>query len=85
MIDANAALQERERHKLTGLADQVAEGLRQQGVPEPAATLAAESGSTVFRLAFSQWIREGETRALAVIAADLLNQLQTLSVADQWS
>jgi AcrR family transcriptional regulator len=79
VIDANPPLQERERHKLAGLADEVAVALRHRGVNEPAATLAAESGSTVFRLAFNQWIREAETRSLPAIAAELLSQLGTLS------
>ncbi len=82
VIDANPALVERERHKLASLAVEVAAALRDRGVPEPAATLAAESGSTVFRLAFTQWIREPETRSLAAIAADLLAQLRTLSATD---
>ena len=79
VIDANPALQERERHKLAGVAEEVTAALRDRGVTEPAATLAAESGATVFRLAFTQWIQAGETRTLAAIAAQLLAELQTLS------
>lgn len=81
VIDANPALQERERHKLAGLADEVAAALRCRDVAEPAATLAAESGATIFALAFSQWIRDGETRSLNALAADLLTQLRNLSTA----
>jgi AcrR family transcriptional regulator len=81
VIDQNAALQERERHKLAGLAVTVAEALRARGVDEPAATLAAESGATVFGIAFAQWIREGERRSLADIAAGVLGELLNLSRA----
>lgn len=79
VIDQNPALQERERHKLASLATTVAEALRARGVDEPAATLAAESGVTVFGIAFTQWIREGEQRSLAKIASDVLQQLRNLA------
>jgi AcrR family transcriptional regulator len=79
VIDANAALQERERHKLAGLAVSIAAALRERGVGEPAATLAAESGATVFGVAFAQWISAGETRSLAAIAADMLARLRALN------
>jgi AcrR family transcriptional regulator len=79
VIDQNPALQERERNKLASLATTVASALRARGVDELAATLAAESGTTVFGIAFTQWIREGEQRSLADIAADVLHELQTLT------
>jgi AcrR family transcriptional regulator len=81
VIDKNPALQERELHKLAGLATTIAEALRVRGVTEPAATLAAESGVTVFGIAFAQWIRDGEERSLATIAADVLRELQNLTTA----
>jgi hypothetical protein len=56
-IDQNPALQERELHKLAGLAIAVAESLRARGIGEPAATLAAESGTTVFGIAFARALR----------------------------
>ena len=44
-----------------------------------AATLAAQSGVTVFGIAFTQWIRAGEHRSLADIAAAVLRELLTLT------
>jgi AcrR family transcriptional regulator len=79
VIDQNPALRERELHKLAGLATTVAEALHARGVGEPAATLAAESGATVFGIAFAQWIRENESRSLTGIASDVLRELQNLS------
>jgi len=79
VIEQNPALQERESHKLASLATTVADALRARGVDELAATLAAESGATVFGIAFTQWIREGEQRSLADIAADVLRELLTLT------
>jgi AcrR family transcriptional regulator len=81
VIDQNPALQERELHKLAGLATTVAEALRARGIREPAATLAAQSGSTVFGIAFAQWIREGETRSLPDISSDVLHELFNLTGA----
>ncbi len=81
VIDQNPALRERETHKLAGLATTVAEALRARGIGEPAATLAAQSGATVFGIAFSQWIGEGETRSLSDIAADVLRELISLTRA----
>jgi hypothetical protein len=79
VIEQNPALRERESHKLAGLATTVADALRARGVDELAATLAAESGATVFGIAFTQWIRESEERSLADIAADVLRELLTLT------
>jgi hypothetical protein len=79
VIDENPALQEREQHKLAGLATTVALALRARGIGDPAATLAAQSGATVFGIAFAQWIREGETRSLSDIASEVLRELLTLT------
>ncbi len=56
VISANPALQERELIKLASLAAALAETLRQRGVAEPAASLAAEAGIAVFKIAFERWI-----------------------------
>jgi AcrR family transcriptional regulator len=79
VIAQNPALREREAHKLAGLATAVADVLRARGVGEPAATLAAESGTTVFGIAFAQWIREDERRSLTEVIADVLRQLRALT------
>jgi AcrR family transcriptional regulator len=79
VIDQNPALQERELHKLAGLATSVGDALRRRGIGEPAATLAAESGVTVFGIAFAQWIRDDEQRSLSTITAEVLRELQNLT------
>ena len=83
VIDQNPALQERERHKLASIATAVAGALRARGVDELAATLAAESGATVFGIAFVQWIREDEQRSLADVAAAVLRELLILTARSQ--
>ena len=77
VIDRNPALREREQHKLTTLATTVADALRARGVDELAATLAAESGATVFGIAFTRWLHE--ERSLADLAAEVLDELLTLA------
>jgi AcrR family transcriptional regulator len=79
VIEQNPALRERESHKLAGLATTLADALRARGVDELAAILAAESGVTVFGIAFAKWIAEDEQRSLADIAAAVLRELLALA------
>jgi AcrR family transcriptional regulator len=58
VIAANPELQERELIKLATLAAAAAAALRQRGVPGQAASLAAEAGVTVFKIAFERWVGE---------------------------
>jgi AcrR family transcriptional regulator len=55
VVSANAELRERQLVKFAELADLMAAALRARGIPEPAATLAAETGVTVYRVAFARW------------------------------
>jgi AcrR family transcriptional regulator len=79
IISENPALQERELLKLAGLAAAVAVALRERGVPEPKATLAAESGVTVFGVAFAKWIAEGEQRSFLDIEREVLGELVAIA------
>ncbi|ROP61105.1 TetR/AcrR family transcriptional regulator [Curtobacterium sp. ZW137] len=78
IIDAEPSLGERELGKLATLKVRLGEVLRDRGVPEPVATLAAETGVTVFHLSFQQWIAPGEDRSLATIARERLDALTSL-------
>jgi len=55
IIAANPDLQERELIKMIGFSTAGAAALRDRGVTEPAASLAAEAGIAVLRIAFEQW------------------------------
>lgn len=79
VIAANPPLRERELLKMAALATAVAEALRARGVREPAATLAAESGITVFEVAFLQWISDGEKRSLAEVELEIFEQLRAVT------
>jgi AcrR family transcriptional regulator len=60
VIAANVELQERELIKMAGLSVALADGLRRRGVSDPTASLTAEAGIAVFRVAFDQWTRHGD-------------------------
>ena len=82
IITANPGLQERELLKLARLSHAVADALRLRGMAEPQATLAAETGVTVFGVTFRQWISVGEERSFADIEDEVLRELQALTAAD---
>ncbi|MBB6380300.1 AcrR family transcriptional regulator [Pseudonocardia eucalypti] len=75
IIAANPSLQERELLKLASMTDAAAGALRERGVPEPAASLAAHSAVTVFHIAFARWVSAarppGFARCVAETAAEL--------------
>src|SRR6202044_3708833 len=64
LIVAHPELQERELIKFASLAKALGEALRRRGVPPTAASLAAEAGMTIFKLAFESWIEDGKKRDL---------------------
>ena len=79
IITANPALQERELLKLAGLATAIAAALHARGVPEATATLAAESGVTVFGVAFVKWIAPGEERSFLDIEREVMGELVAMA------
>jgi AcrR family transcriptional regulator len=79
VINANPELQERELIKLASLAAALAEALRSRGVKEPAASLAAEAGIAVFRIAFDRWVEETNRRRFATIIRDSFRELKAVT------
>src|SRR5579859_7449360 len=81
VIDANPELQERELIKLATLATAIAAALRQRGVPDPAASLAAEAGIAVFRIAFERWVSQpGDgDRDLPQLIQESLDELKAVT------
>ncbi|HEV7464820.1 MAG TPA: TetR family transcriptional regulator [Candidatus Dormibacteraeota bacterium] len=79
VIAANAELRERELIKLASFASALAGALRRRGVGEPAATLAAEAGIAVFRVAFERWIDETGQRDLPQLVRESLDELKAVT------
>lgn len=79
VIAANAELQERELVKLASLVSGLTDALRRRGVADPAASLAAEAGIAVFKIAFERWISEAEQRDLAQLIRDALAELKAVT------
>ncbi|HEY4018837.1 MAG TPA: TetR family transcriptional regulator [Pseudonocardiaceae bacterium] len=78
VIDADPSLRERELLKLSSLAAAMSTALRARGIDVTAATLAAESGVAVFRVAFANWIAEVEHRSLAECLRAAFAELRAL-------
>ncbi len=76
IVSANAELRERELIKLATLASAVAGALRDRGIPEPAATLAAETGVAVFKAAFARWISEQGQSGMPEIIRESMEALK---------
>jgi AcrR family transcriptional regulator len=81
VIAANAELRERELIKMASLSAALAEGLRRRGVTEPEASLAAEAGIAVLRVAFERWLGEPDDRGLAPVMRESLDRLRALTAA----
>ena len=81
VIDATAELHERELIKLSTLSAALAEALRDRGVTEPDASLAAATGIAVFRVAFALWVGKSERRGLSEIMRASLGRLKILAAS----
>jgi AcrR family transcriptional regulator len=79
IIAANTELQERELIKLAKLASALAGALRERGVSAPAASLAAEAGVAVFKIAFERWVSDPGPRDLPQIMQESLNELRAIT------
>jgi len=79
IIAASPELQERELTKLATLSAATAAVLRGRGVADPAASLAAEAGIAVFRVAFERWIAEPDGVGLADVIRSTLTTLSGLT------
>jgi len=81
VIAANKDLRERELIKMATLSAALAQALRERGIGEPDASLAAETGIAVFRVAFAQWLGESERRGYGEIVKDSLARLRMLAAS----
>jgi AcrR family transcriptional regulator len=82
VIMANPELQERELIKLATISTALAGTLREHGIAEPAASLAAEAGVAVFKVGFERWIAPGEKRDMSQLMRESLNELKAVTAAE---
>ena len=82
VIMANPELRERELSKLADYSAAVVDVLHQRGVGEPQATLAADTGMTVLRVALERWSQGADERSLDVIMRASMAELRAVT-ADQ--
>ena len=79
VLNAHTELRERELIKLAAIAAALADALRTRGVGDPAASLTAEAGIAVFKIAFEQWIAAPDGTSLAQVIATSLGELKAVT------
>ena len=79
IVAASAELRERELNKMSSLAGALADTLRKRGVGEPAASLLAEIGITVFRISFERWVSGPRERDLRELMRESLEEVRSLT------
>jgi AcrR family transcriptional regulator len=79
VIGANPELRERDLVKNAELAAALAASLRDYGVDEATATLAAEAGIGVFKVAIGRWTEADEEKPLADLLRESLAQLKAVT------
>ncbi|REK72987.1 TetR family transcriptional regulator [Aeromicrobium endophyticum] len=76
IIADHPELQERELAKMGMLAGVLAGGLRERGVPDVTATLAAELGVLAFRLAYERWAGGRRSTRMAPLVRVVLAEIE---------
>jgi AcrR family transcriptional regulator len=82
VIAANAELRERELIKLASLASALADALRRRGVTDPTASLTAEAGIAVFKVAFERWVNESNKQDLPQLIRASLDGLRAVTAGE---
>src|SRR5579875_1036133 len=81
VIRSSPELQERELMKRDALVAALVEVLERRGVAPATAALAAESGISVFHLAYARWIEDPDERSYAEHVDEALASLRALTVS----
>lgn len=79
IIAANPELQERELIKLQSLAAAIKAALVARGLSGNAAILAAQSGVTVFHVAFARWVDQDDPAVFRQLMAESLQELRSVT------
>jgi AcrR family transcriptional regulator len=81
VIASHPELQERAAFKRAALTAALASALRDRGVPDLTASLAADLGTRAFDLAFDRWIEPASPQTLTELARQELQALRTAAMA----
>jgi AcrR family transcriptional regulator len=81
VIAATSELRERDAFKRASLAAAMTGALRQRGVPDPTARLAAELGVLAFYGAFERWCEPTNQQAFPELARQALDELRAATAA----
>jgi hypothetical protein len=81
VIMANAELRERELIKFASMSAALTDRLRRRGAGDTEASLAAETGIAVFRVAFERWINSSEEHDFRDVVRETLTQLRILAAS----
>jgi AcrR family transcriptional regulator len=81
VIAASAELQEREALKGIALVESMAEALRQRGVGDVTAQMAAQTGALALKLAYDRWLDPDNEAEFGQVARRTLAELQTATAA----
>jgi AcrR family transcriptional regulator len=76
VVSANPDLRERELVKHAEFAAAIAGALRDRGLPELAASLAAETGVALYRVTFARWIGDPARRDLPELLRESMAELR---------
>jgi AcrR family transcriptional regulator len=79
VIAANDELRERDAMKMAGFSSVMKDGLRQRGVPELDAAVAAELGVVALRVAYDRWLEAGGD--FAEVARRALEEVRAAAAA----
>ncbi len=79
IVAAHPDLRERELIKRATLTAALAAALQQRGVPEPAASLAADLGIAAFYVGFARWVDDPSDRELVEIVHEGFEQFKALA------
>jgi AcrR family transcriptional regulator len=77
IVTADSELQERGQLKYARITSSIADALRERGVEDLTARLAADLGLLAFRVAFERWMKAAEDEPFPPFAVKALNDLQT--------
>lgn len=83
IVSGHPEVRERELIKMASLAAAATTALRHRGVPEPTASLVAETGIAIFKVGFERWVSGKKPRSFPKQIRAVLEALTAATTADR--